>query len=282
MIKNKALGRGLSALISENVDNKDNYLEDSIAIEMIIASKIQPRQIFSEEHILELAESIKKNGIIIPIIVRFSKIHNKYEIIAGERRWRAAKLAGLSKIPVIIKEVDDNQALEIALIENVQRQDLTVLEEAEGYKKLIEEFNYTQEKLSEVIGKSRSHIANLLRLLTLPDSIKEMINRGELSMGHARAIMSAENIDDAAKEVVKNKLNVRQTESLVKKENKLFSTKYDKAHNEDIIKLEETVSQTLGMKITIEDSPDGGKVTVFFQDLTQLDTILQRLSNHGI
>lgn len=282
MVKNKVLGRGLSALISENVNNNEHYLEDDISLEMIVTSKIQPRQIFSEEHILELAESIKKNGIIMPIIVRFSKTHNKYEIIAGERRWRAAKIAGLSTIPAIIKEVDDKQALEIALIENVQRQDLTVLEEAEGYKKLIEEFNYTQEKLSEIIGKSRSHIANLLRLLILPDSIKEMINKGELSMGHARAIIGAENMDITAKEVVENKLNVRQTESLVKRENKPLIKTYTKEHSEDIAKLEETVSQTLGMKITIEDTPNGGKVMVFFQNLTQLDTILQRLSNHGI
>ncbi|MFV9876061.1 MAG: ParB/RepB/Spo0J family partition protein [Rickettsiales endosymbiont of Dermacentor nuttalli] len=282
MVKNKVLGRGLSALISENVDSNDHYLEDNIAIEMIMASKSQPRQVFSEAHILELAESIKNNGVIVPIIVRFSKSHNKYEIIAGERRWRAAKVVGLAKIPAIIREVEDKQALEIALIENVQRQDLTVLEEAEGYKKLIEEFNYTQEKLSEIIGKSRSHIANLLRLLTLPDNIKDMINKGELSMGHARAIMSAEDMNSTAQEVVKNKLNVRQTESLVKKESKPLEKKYNSDHNEDIIKLEETVSQTLGMKITIEDSPNGGKVTVYFQDLTQLDTILQRLSNNAI
>ncbi len=200
------LGRGLSALISENnlqptptaVDSNKPSGVDSVPSGKLHAGKYQPRTRFDETMLSELADSIRKNGMMQPIIVRPSaKQSGKFEIVAGERRWRAAKIAGLDQLPVIVREITDQQALELALVENIQRQDLSPLEEAAGYQRLIEEFNYTQEELAGTVGKSRSHIANLLRLLALPDEVKQMLDSGKLTMGHARALLNAP--DPAAK-----------------------------------------------------------------------------------
>ena len=224
MVSAPKLGKGLSALMAD--DYSEHSLGDAatgkglkeIPLDLLCSGQYQPRRHFDERYLQELADSISKNGIMQPLVVRpiEGQEQAKYEIIAGERRWRAAKIAGLYSVPAIIREIDNKQALELALIENVQRQDLTPLEEGEGYQRLMDEFGYTQEELSTTVGKSRSHIANLLRLLHLPAEVKEMISRGDLSMGHARALVGSNNALDVATEVVRRGLNVRQTENLAR------------------------------------------------------------------
>jgi ParB family chromosome partitioning protein len=221
MKKATGLGKGLSALISERKIDIASSLEskgkrDEITTDQLFPSKFQPRVIFDNDEMEELAESIKRNGVVQPILVRARRGYG-FEIIAGERRWRACKMINLATVPSIILDVDDRQASEIALIENVQRQNLTVLEEAEGYKKLIREFKYTQEQLADVMGKSRSHVTNLIRLLGLPEGVKKFLNEGKLSAGHARALLSAPEPIKAAEEVIKKNYSVRQTENFVKK-----------------------------------------------------------------
>lgn len=292
MTRNKVLGKGLSALISENDMDYDVVSNDFISsrntlpIDNITAFSAQPRQNFDEATLAELAASIKQHGIITPIIVRAIKGSDKYQIIAGERRWRAAKISGLERVPVIIKNIEDKAALEIALIENIQRQDLTPIEEAEGLQKLIEEYSYTQEQIGEVVGKSRSHIANLLRLLVLPDEVKAMLSDGRLSMGHARALINAPNPLELAEKIISQGLNVRQAEKLAsvakpQKSRAKSNNHTQKFQDEDIVKLEEKLSENLGMKVKIEDSDQGGKVTIYFHNLEQLDTILQKLSDNS-
>jgi len=223
MSKRTGLGRGLSALMGEaasalelqdtNIQSEHNHLP----LENLVAGLYQPRKFFYEEDLQELSASIQKRGVLQPIIVR-PLGQNKYQIIAGERRWRASKMAGLSTIPAIVKELTDKEALEFAIVENVQRQDLNPLEEAEGYQRLIEEFSYTQDVLAKSMGKSRSHITNLLRLLTLPDEIKDYIYDGSLSMGHARSLINVENNIELAKKIISEGLNVRQAEQLLRPE----------------------------------------------------------------
>ncbi|MFN7038783.1 MAG: ParB/RepB/Spo0J family partition protein [Alphaproteobacteria bacterium] len=306
MNKNKILGKGLSALISENkidiLSNKNSDSKDFIDIDSIEVGKFQPRKLFNEQFLQELSDSISKSGVISPIIVR-KGLNGKYQIIAGERRWRASKMAGLKKIPVIIKDIKDKEALELAIVENIQRQDLTAIEEAEGYCRLMEDFGYTQDHLAKVVGKSRSHIANYLRLLLLPDSIKDMVNTGALSVGHARALITSENSEALAKEILDNNLSVRDTEKLLKKGKERtqktgnlnvkpqvrdFGTveKFEAFHesNEfknpdgDLALIEESLSKSLGMKVSIRDEDGEGKIAIYFKTLEQLDTILQKLS----
>ncbi len=216
-MKNRGLGRGLSALLSDHltgdvIDEKQH----SIHIDLIQPNKFQPRKIFDDTALHELAESIRKNGIIQPIIVYKEPNEEKYSIIAGERRWRACRLAGLNEIPIIVKDIEKKERLlEYAIIENIQRQNLTPIEEAESYQRLMDEFAYTQDEVSRILGKSRSHVANLLRLNLLPDSIKEKVNNGLLSMGHARTLIGLENAEDIAEEIINNHLNVRQAEKLI-------------------------------------------------------------------
>jgi ParB family transcriptional regulator, chromosome partitioning protein len=292
-MKSRGLGRGLSALIGDNFDEEIKSEDEkrfSIHVDSIEPNKYQPRKIFNEDSIQELAESIRKNGIIQPIIVCKIPGKEKYSIIAGERRWRASKLAGLHEIPIIIKEIAKEESLlEYAIIENIQRLDLTPIEEAESYQKLIDEFNYKQEEVSSILAKSRSHVANILRLNQLPDSIKEKVNSGLLSMGHARALIGIENADEIADEIIRNNLNVRQTERLIQtqkgkfKDNVRVTTPHKQKHeyspdDEDLLSIQESISNNLGMKVRIEDSENGGKVTIYFNNLEQLDTILQKLS----
>lgn len=222
----KGLGKGLSALMGEEYSSSVNsssatdnkaYSPGTLPVGSIHSGTFQPRMRFDEEYLSELADSIEKNGVMQPIIVRPSLTESgKYEIIAGERRWRASKMAKMTDIPVIIRDIDDQLALELALVENIQRQDLTPLEEAGGYQRLIDEFGYTQEELARTVGKSRSHIANLLRLLSMPEELKTYLDKDELSMGHARALLNADKPVELAREVVKRGLNVRQTENLVR------------------------------------------------------------------
>ena len=223
-----------------------------------------------------------------PIVVRLSPEHaDKYEIIAGERRWRAAQLAGLTEVPVIIRDIDDQQALELALIENIQRQDLTPLEEAAGYQRLIDEFSHTQEELAKTVGKSRSHVANLLRLLTLPESIKVLLDEDKISMGHARALLNVPNPEELASEVVKRGLNVRQTENIARTgiinsdqapSPKSFKQQHQPREKDpDILALESTLSESLGLNVSIEDNGQSGKIIISYDSLSQLDNILKRL-----
>jgi len=300
----KKLGKGLSALIAEDYSEHSFTLNDAtngegmneVSLTAIRSGKFQPRVHFDERYLQELADSIAKSGIMQPIVVRpiDEEGQVRYEIIAGERRWRAAKLAGEITIPAIIRDISDQQALELALIENVQRQDLTPLEEARGYQRLMDEFSYTQEELSQAVGKSRSHIANLLRMLNLPHQVKEMLERGDITMGHARALMNAENPVSIAQEVMRRGLNVRQTENLARAGSPKGDRKprqgSDKSQNvansnyapmgeksADIQALEETLTDSMGLPVSIEESGQRGKVSIMYESLEQLDMILRRI-----
>jgi ParB family transcriptional regulator, chromosome partitioning protein len=285
MTINHGLGKGLSELLGERrgVDLLDRESILSVDIDNIKAGLYQPRKNFDNESLYELSDSIKRNGLIQPIIV--TKTTSGYAIIAGERRWRACRIAGLKQVPVIVKKLHDKEMLEYALVENIQRKDLNVLEEAEGYLRLMGEFGYTQEELSTIIGKSRSHVANILRLNTLPDSIKQNLLSGALSMGHARAIVGHSNAEDIAKIVIDKGLNVRQTENLAKTWHSQSSkggnrTPYDieSEKNNDLKELVEALSTKFGMKVTIEQLGSGGKVIFHYNTLEQLDDILTKLT----
>lgn len=288
----QALGKGLSALISSDEDelvNKENIQPYQMQISVIKAGRSQPRGHFEEKSLLELAESIKKNGILQPILVRKLKDGNFYEIIAGERRFRAAKTIGLKTVPVIVKDLDDKQSLELALIENIQRENLTAIEEAEGYKRLQEEFSYTQEQLGGVLGKSRSHIANMLRLLSLPQPVKEMLESGLISMGHARVLVGKENASALAARIVREGLNVREAEKFSengagsaagRNANKVSGQKNTTAgvmKDEELQALERIVSENLGLRVVVENGPKGGKIVLYFDNLQELDKILQKI-----
>jgi len=286
--KKRKLGRGLSALLGDGEDNAAS--SDSgrpgktVPIEFLQPGKYQPRQHMDDEGIGELSRSIAEKGILQPLLVRplsDANSPNSYEIIAGERRWRAAQKAKLHDVPVIIKDLNDQETLEIALIENLQRQDLSPLEEADGYQRLMQEFTHTQDVLAKAMGKSRSHVANTLRLLSLPDSIKTMIDEGRLSAGHGRALLSASNSEELAKIVLKQGLNVRQTEKLVKKSNAGENNPAPRvtAKDPDTLALERDISDTLGLKVDIKFNNGRGALTVHYNDLNQLDDILTRLSH---
>ncbi len=302
----RGLGKGLSVLISEEYSKSFSSAEAEasgsgngpqlLGIDRIVTGKFQPRQHFSETYLQELSESIKRNGIMQPLVVRPVK-NSQYEIIAGERRWRAAKLAGLLEVPVIVRDVEDRQALELALIENIQRQDLTPLEEAAGYQRLIDEFAHTQEELSGIVGKSRSHIANLLRMLSMPDNLKQLLNDGSLSMGHARALMGAKDPQALAEEVVRRGLNVRQTENLCRGEGQGIvdaapkerpasrgsssrATPAPGQKDDDIAALEETLTNQLGMPVAINARGQEGDIVIRYDSLTQLNNIITRLGDN--
>ena len=285
--KKRKLGRGLSALLGEGEDNSSKL--DSgragkmVPIEFLQPGKYQPRQHMDGDGIDELSRSIAEKGVLQPLLVRAVPDTNSlslYEIIAGERRWRAAQKAKLHEVPVIIKDLNDQETLEIALIENLQRQDLSPLEEADGYKRLMQEFTHTQEELAKVMGKSRSHVANTLRLLSLPEFIKTMIDDGSLSAGHGRALLSAINLKKIANTVIKQGLNVRQTEQLVKKENagKKKATSQTLTKDSDTLALERDISDTLGLKVDIKFNDGRGTLTIQYNGLSELDDILARLS----
>lgn len=301
-MQNRGLGKGLSALIREDnqilIDNSNNVrsneVEQNIDISSIVPRSDQPRRIFNQEQLNELSESIRLNGIIQPIIVR--KIEdNQYQIIAGERRWKAAKMAGLDTVPAVIKDTSDQKTFELSIIENIQRQDLTVVEEAEAYKRLIDDYNYTQEKVAEIIGKSRSHVTNILRLLNLPPEIKEMIDTGQLSMGHARALIGIDNNIEIAQEVISRNLSVRETEKYIKSFHENFSPDIKEVKkkkvtvnisdssqkDEDLVIIEKHISDKLGMKVVIEDGDEGGTLTISFHNIEQLDHIIKLLSHES-
>ena len=274
----KGLGRGLSSLIGEtNVENKTNKL----SLSDIVPNKYQPRKNFEEENLEDLSNSIKERGVIQPIIVRHSNNEpSKYEIIAGERRWLAARKAGLHDIPVVVTDVDDLKSLEFAIVENVQRHDLNPLEEAQGYKRLIDEFSYDQEKVSKFIGKSRSYITNSLRLLNLPEEVLKFVEQRKISSGHAKILVGLENALSIAKKIIEKNLSVRQTENFVK----IFRKKQVPSNsNKDlnVRDLEISISSKIGLKVDISNKKNNkGKISFEYKDLDQLNKIIEVIKNN--
>ena len=293
MDKNLGLGRGLSALMGEeettvvSAGSTDQVLH--LDVESLEAGAFQPRRTFEEDALIELVSSIREKGVLQPLLVRkHPQKDGMYEIVAGERRYRAAKIAGLKEVPVIVKDFDDRTTLEVALIENLQRENLNPLEEAEGYKRLLDEFQYTQEELSKVVGKSRSFVANQMRLLDLPDTLKKMVEARQLTAGHARALLNAKNPEALAHQVITKGLNVRQTEKLAMTEGEKQARKpaqqketpvYKK--DNDIMVLENELSSMLKTQVSIKWTGKGGEVVIAYDGLDKLDLILQRLTTGG-
>ena len=268
----KGLGRGLSSLIGDTDVKTSN---DKVAISSIVPNKNQPRKLFEKEALNELANSIKERGIILPLVVRNSEDQDeKYELIAGERRWQAAQFAGLHEVPVIIIEADNLKSLELAIIENVQRKDLNPIEEAEGYKRLINEFSYDQDKVSKFIGKSRAHISNCLRLLTLPQEIIELIIEEKLSQGHAKILVGLENAIFLAKKIISKKLSVRQAESLVRML-KSSSNNSTKRKDPNIVSLEEELTDKIGMRVFVKNKRNNsGTISLEYKGADQLERLV--------
>ena len=274
----KGLGRGLSSLIGET---KTEININKLSISDLVSNKFQPRKFFDEDNLLDLTNSIKERGIIQPIIVRKSSDDNsKYEIIAGERRWLAAQKAGLHEVPVVITEADDLKSLEFAIVENVQRKDLNPIEEAESYKKLIDDFSYDQEKVSKFIGKSRSHIANFLRLLSLPREVLNFIKSNELTVGHAKILVGLENALFVAKKIIEKKLSVRQAENLVK----IFKTRkffLKKPKDINLQSLENSIREKIGLNVLIKNKKNNtGSLVLEYKDLDQLNKIIEIIKSN--
>ena len=279
----KGLGRGLSSLMgdTETVQTKNSNVgqETKIPIANLKPSPSQPRRLFNKNSINELADSIKAKGLVQPLVVRPSPSDaNSYEIIAGERRWRAAQIAQLHEVPAVIRNFNDTEALEIAIIENVQRSDLSPIEEAAGYKRLIENHGHTQEDLSGIVGKSRSHIANIIQLLSLPQSIQDMITEGKISSGHARAIMNSAFPEQLAEKIINENLSVRDAENLAKDKKGII--KKIKLKDPDTIDLENKISEKLGLTININHKgKKGGNIRIDYKTLDQLEMITQKLKS---
>ena len=269
----KGLGRGLSSLIGET---KTETNINKLSISDLVSNKFQPRKVFDEESLQDLTNSIKERGIIQPIIVRKSGDNNsKYEIIAGERRWLAAQKAGLHQVPVVITDVDDLKSLEFAIVENVQRNDLNAIEEARGYQRLIEEFSYDQEKVAKFIGKSRSHIANFLRLLTLPETVLKLIETKRLTPGHAKILVGLDNAEFVAKKMIEKNLSVRQAENFVK----IFKIKKQSTKNlkdSNLTALELSITEKIGLNVLIKNKKNNtGNLVLEYKDLNQLNKIIE-------
>ena len=285
--KRKSLGRGLGALLGDAEFNIDEALNDTptqsaqapddrVDVNLLFPSPFQPRKDYDEEALNALVESVKEKGVLQPLLVR--KKNGRFEIIAGERRWRASKLAGLQTVPVIVKDMDDKEVLEVALVENLLRENLSAIEEAEGFQRLIDEFSHTQEALAQIVGKSRSHVANTLRLLNLPDSVKDLVREGTLSAGHARALVGLDNAETLAKQIVAKDLNVRQVEELVAKQKNPEVKEPKKAKDEDIVEIEKDLNKNLGLRIKISPSKQGGgKVVLQYASAAELDMIIDIL-----
>ena len=268
----KGLGRGLSSLIGD-VDSK--LIKNKISISSITRNKFQPRKNFDKGKMEELTNSIKERGIIQPIIVRKSSDHSdKFEIIAGERRWQAAQSAGLHEIPAVEIEADNLKSLEFSIVENVQRRDLNPIEEAQGYKKLIDDFNYDQEKVSKFIGKSRVHVTNCLRLLTLPDEVISLIEENKISQGHAKVLVGLDNAHFLAKKMIEKKLSVRQAENLIRSL-KSYKGKSKITKNPNLTNLESSIEEKTGIKVFIRNKKNNaGQVTFEYKDLDQLNRLI--------
>ena len=273
----KGLGRGLSSLIGET---KVEQATNKLSISDLYPNKFQPRKIFDEDSLNDLEKSIKERGIIQPIIVRKSNEDSKYEIIAGERRWLAAQKAGLHEVPVVVTEADDLKSLEFAIVENVQRNDLNPLEEAQGYQRLINDFSYDQEKVSKFIGKSRSYITNCLRILTLPSDVLNLIETKKLSTGHAKILVGLQNASFVAQKIIEKKLSVRQSENFVKifKKKKSF---YIKSNDPNIQNLEKSISDKIGLNVSIKNNKKNkGTITFMYHDIEQLNKIIEIIKSN--
>jgi ParB family chromosome partitioning protein len=289
----KGLGRGLSALLGDaqpraepEVPGRRDSVRD-VDVARIRPNPAQPRQHFDEEALAELADSIRQHGVLQPILVR--AVDDGFELIAGERRWRAAQRAQLHTIPALVREHDDSGSAELALIENVQRQDLNAIEEAEGYQALIARFGHTQDNVAKLVGKSRSHVANLLRLLGLPDEVRQMLLRGDISMGHARAITTSDEPELLAREIADKGLSVRQAEELAKQvrpgagsDIARASARNARTVDADLAALERQLSDMLGLRVQVKHAGKGGSVNLTYSSLDQLDMICQRLSGEPI
>lgn len=287
--KNRGLGRGLSALMADVGPEQNTATprkaETHVPVERVHPNPDQPRRAFNEDALSELASSIKEKGIIQPLIVRpLADKPDNYEIVAGERRWRAAQIAQLHEVPVIVRSFDDTEVLEIAIIENIQRADLNPVDEAAGYRQLMDRFGHTQEQMSQALGKSRSHIANLLRLLNLPDDVQRMLTEGQISAGHARALVGHPFASALARQIIEGGLSVRDAERLAKQDtNKAAATPKAKkpagAKDADTVQIEAELAATLGMKVSIDHSDDGegGKMVLNYRNLDQLDDLLRAL-----
>ncbi len=283
--KKKKLGRGLSALLGES--NEDYAKLDKVrtgkpvAVELLHPGKYQPRHHVDQGAIDALAQSIREKGVLQPLLVRrHPDDASAFEIIAGERRWRAAQLAQLSEVPVIIKDFDDQTTLEVALVENVQREDLSAVEEADAYQQLIEEFGHTQDDVSRLVGKSRSHVANTLRLLALDPKVKKLVEEGLLSAGHARTLIGVDGAYEKAKKIIEKSLSVREAEKLARQSGSKSSSKTvakTKPKDVDTIALERDLSNLLGLKVTVDGSGPKGVLRIAYDDLDQLDLIIEKL-----
>jgi len=280
------LGRGLAALMGDvNVEAQSverTRSQRRVPIEFVRANPRNPRKLFSDAELEELSASIRERGIIQPIVVRGRGADN-FEIIAGERRWRAAQRAGLHEVPIVVLDVSDSEALELAIIENVQRTDLNPLEEATGYQVLAAEFNHSQDDIAKVVGKSRSHVANTLRLLKLPDAVKAYINAGKLSAGHARALINQPDPEAAAREIVEKGLNVRQVEALTQagSASQKAKTRARVMKDADTLALEKRVSDALGLVVSVDHRGKRGVVHIHYRSLEQLDDVLRRLERRS-
>ena len=273
----RGLGRGLSSLIGETKIEKTT---NKLSIGNLYPNKFQPRKIFDEDSLNDLEKSIKERGIIQPIIVRKSDENSKFEIIAGERRWLAAQKAGLHEVPVVVTEADDLKSLEFAIVENVQRNDLNPLEEAQGYQRLINDFSYDQEKVSKFIGKSRSYITNCLRILTLPSDVLNLIENKKLSAGHAKILVGLENASFVAKKIIEKKLSVRQSENFVKIFKKKKSS-YFKSADPNIQNLEKLISEKIGLNVLIKNNKKNkGTITFVYHDIEQLNKIIDIIKSN--
>ena len=273
----KGLGRGLSSLIGET---KVEQTTNKLSVSELYPNKFQPRKIFDEDSLSDLEKSIKERGIIQPIIVRKSDESSKYEIIAGERRWLAAQKAGLHEVPVVVTEADDLKSLEFAIVENVQRNDLNPLEEAQGYQRLINDFAYDQEKVSKFIGKSRSYITNCLRILTLPNDVLNLIETKKLSAGHAKILVGLENSSFVANKIIEKKLSVRQSENFVKIFKKKKGT-YINSTDPNIQNLEKSISEKIGLNVSIKNNKKNkGMISFFYHDIDQLNKIIDIIKSN--
>ena len=289
MVKKNRLGKGLSALLSSEIDDLDIKEESSgknlVSIKEISLSKFQARKKFNQDKLRELSESIEKNGLIQPIIIRKGK--KNFELVAGERRLKACKLIGLKEISAIISNFDDRKAFESGLIENLQREDLTCIEEAEAYNRLMNEFNYTQEELASIVSKSRSHVANLLRIVTLPKEIKKFILDEKISLGHARCLVGYVGAIQLAKRIVKEGLSVRYVENLFhkgdldEKRKDLINKKEIKEKDTDTVLLEKELSLKLGVKLTINDKNNKGNIKIEYRNIPQRENIIKKLTGEN-
>jgi ParB family chromosome partitioning protein len=286
--KPNRLGRGLAALIGDMATLEGARVTESggvkrLPVEFIMANRANPRRSFNDEQLEELTNSIREKGVMQPLLVRPSEDPHIFEIIAGERRWRAAQRAGLHDVPVIVREVGDKEALELAIIENVQRADLNPLEEAMGYGQLIEQFEYTQQDLAQVIGKSRSHVANTLRLLRLPEDVRDMVANGALTAGHARTLITAEDPGTLARQIVDRGLSVRDAEALSQQREAASRTKVPTPANDtrdaDTVALERRLADVLGLSVSLTHGERGGRLEIRYKTLEQLDSVCERLTS---